>query len=389
MRNEELYQLKHTNLMKAINREGANYVPTMVASSCAQIAYTGQKLVDVVGDPEAYAKAMTDVLEEMWCDGNTFAGLLFTPAMEQAIQPLQNYMGPDGITPEHVQLPFMEKDEYDQLAEDPDKFITEVLLPRKYPRFFEDREYAKEALKKIAADKAYALGVLFSASNQRMEEVYGITTICDFTENFNNPFDVIFDYFRGFKGSLIDLRRQPEKVSEACETIWKTFNAGTFAKPPKGFPYGCHMTHIAPYMNPDKFMELYWPYEKKWIEYVAAHGSKVWIMCEGHWDKVWDCFKEVPKDSCVLHIDDDDIIEAKKAIGDYQILEGGLKLADILTGDQDKVKEDIRRVIDACAPGDGFLFCTDKAWICPQDVCPNLIAAYNYAHEYSLSRTQK
>ena len=41
------------------------------------------------------------------------------------------------------------------------------------------------------------------------------------------------------------------------------------------------MTHIAPYLSPKQFEELYWPYEKKWIERAAAAGSKVWIMLEG------------------------------------------------------------------------------------------------------------
>ena len=50
---------------------------------------------------------------------------------------------------------------------------------------------------------------------------------------------------------------------------------------------------------------------------------------------------------------------------------------------------DVKKIIDACQPGDGFLFCTDKAWIAPGDVNQNLIDAYNFAHEYSLSRTQK
>ena len=60
-----------------------------------------------------------------------------------------------------------------------------------------------------------------------------------------------------------------------------------------------------------------------------------------------------------------------------------LKLEDV------NVSDDVKKIIDACQPGDGFLFCTDKAWIAPGDVNQNLIDAYNFAHEYSLSRTQK
>ena len=293
MPEKNLLEQKKSNLMKALNRQGADYVPTMLASSCAEVAWTGQKVTDVIGDANAYVNAMTDVFGVMWGDANTFSGTLFTPAISDIIEPVQNKFGPDGVTPEHVQMPQMERGEYDQLIEDPFGFVANVLLPRKYPKLFEDREYAKKTIKAIAADKAYAMGV------------------------------------------------------------------------------------------------LYWPYEKFWIERAAAAGTKVWIMLEGRWENVWECFKEVPKDSCILHIDDDDIIKAKEVLGDYQIIEGGLKMASVRTDSPEKIKDDVKKIIDACQPGDGFLFCTDKAWIAPGDVNQNLIDAYNFAHEYSLSRTQK
>lgn len=383
MEKEELFKYKNGNLMKAIHRQGAEYVPTMVASSCAQVAYTGQKVTDIINDPAAYIKAMTDVYNVMWCDGNTFAGTLFSDGIEKIISPVQNFFGPDGITPEHVQISLMKEDEYDLLAKDPYALVTEVLLPRKYPKLFEDREYAKNAIKGVAANKAYALGALFGGTTQCMSDQYGITTICDFGGVFMNPVDVIFDYFRGFKGSLIDLRRQPEKVAEACESIRKTFNAHTYTAPVVEFPYPCHMTHIAPYMKPKQFMEIYWPYEKEWIDYIYGGGGKVWIMCEGSWKNVFEAFKEVEKDSCILHLDEDDLSETKNTLGDYQILEGGLKLGGLYTKSLEEVKDEVKKAVDTGAPGEGYLLCTDKAWLSATDMSQNLIEAYNFAHEYS------
>ncbi len=384
-----LYEQKHENLMKALNRQGADYVPTILASSCAEVAWTGQKVTDVIGDVNAYVKAMTDVFKVMWGDANTFSGTLFTPSIADVIEPVQNKFGPDGVTPEHVQMPQMEREEYDALIEDPFGFVANVLLPRKYPRMFEDRAYAKDVLKKIAADKAYAMGILFGATSKTLSEEYGITDMCNFAEVFSNPVDTLFDYLRGFKGTLTDLRRQPDKVKAACDKLWETYNLPQMQGTPATFPYACHMTHIAPYLSPKQFYEIYWPYEKAWIERAAAAGSKVWIMLEGRWENVWECFKEVPKDSCILHIDDDDIFKAKEVLGDYQILEGGLKMASVRTDSKEKVLEDTKKIIDACQIGDGFLFGTDKAWIAPGDVNQNLIDAFNYAHEYSLSKTQK
>ena len=94
MPEKNLLEQKKNNLMKALNRQGADYVPTMLASSCAEVAWTGQKVTDVIGDANAYVKAMTDVFEVMWGDANTFSGTLFTPAISDIIEPVQNKFGP-------------------------------------------------------------------------------------------------------------------------------------------------------------------------------------------------------------------------------------------------------------------------------------------------------
>ena len=78
MSENALLNMKKNNLMKALNREGADYVPTMLAASCAMVSWAGKKVTDIIDDPEAYVKAMTDVFQVMWADGNTFTGTLFT-----------------------------------------------------------------------------------------------------------------------------------------------------------------------------------------------------------------------------------------------------------------------------------------------------------------------
>ena len=85
----------------------------------------------------------------------------------------------------------------------------------------------------------------------------------------------------------------------------------------------------------------------------------------------------------ILHVDDDDIIEASKALGHHQIIMGGINLVETRSMPFDKIKDSIKRVIDTCAPGGGFLICTNKCWVSPGDVNQTLIDAYNFAHEYS------
>ena len=121
---------------------------------------------------------------------------------------------------------------------------------------------------------------------------------------------------------------------------------------PFDFPYFASYPHIPTYLSPKQFVELYWPHYKMTIEKLAAKGNKMLICCEGKWAHLLSFFREVPKDSCILMLDDDDLFETNRAIGE-------------------------------CAPGGGFLFGTDRCWISPGDVNQNMIDVFNFAHEYS------
>lgn len=384
MGNNVQLDMKRRNLVQALNREEPDFVPNMIAASCATVAWTGQKVTDIIYDSQAYVKALTDVFGEMWADGNIFMATLFTPKRPEMFENAQNKFGPDGVTPEHLQASPMKGDEYAEFNADFSGFIKKVLLPRMFPKFYEDREYAKKALKVYAEDGFYCMAQLTALTTKILEENYGITDVVTFADNWEHPMDSLFDRFRGFRGTLTDLRRHPDDVKTALETIWQNKTLPSIAKPLSGqMPYACQMPHIPAYLSPKQFDELYWPYEKKLIERVAAAGGKTYIMLEGHWKPVWHHFLELPKDCCILHVDDDDLFEAYEALGQHQIIMGGIRMSDIRTGSIDGLKDKVKKIIDTCAPGGGFLFCSDKAWIAPGDVNQTLIDVYNFAHEYS------
>lgn len=152
----ELLEKKQSNLIHALNREEPESVPSLITSSCAQVAWTGQKVTDIIYDPDRYVKAMTDVYGEMWVDGNIFSATLFAPKKTEMFPQAQNRFGPDGVTPEHIQRSPMKEDEYDQFNADLMGYIRNVLLPRMYPEFYSDPAHAREALKVIAEDSAYS-----------------------------------------------------------------------------------------------------------------------------------------------------------------------------------------------------------------------------------------
>ena len=384
MEKNTLLEQKQTNLMKALNREEGAYVPTYINSSNATISWTGKRAVDVIDDPVAFAKALNAVYYEMWVDALVVTGNTFTTKLERALPNAQTKFAPDGTTPMHLQSSPMNADEYDQLIANPTKFIADVLLPRRHPHLFESRDAAKESLKLYAEDRFYSLIQLSAAVEKDLLENHGVAPMVSMQKMIQTPLDMLFDFFRGFRGTLTDLRRQPEKVKAALDVIWEQRCAPTLEQLSQGaYPFAVQYPHIPAYLSPKQFDELYWVHEKQYIEKIAAGGGKVYMVMEGRWEKIWHRFLELPKDSCILHVDDDDIFKAHKELGHHQIISGGAKASDLRLKPFDKVKDDVKRVLDTCAPGGGFLFCTDKCWIAPGDVNQALIDTFNFVHEYT------
>jgi len=385
MDTKQLYDKRLDVFQKSMNREESDWMPTAMFNNGGGFFYGGKTAYDYENDHEGYARALNSFLEEMYLDVCCLCGMTSSPLISRVFPTAENRLAADG-TLTHLQSSPMKADEYDQLIADPRAFIANVLLPRKYPYLFENREKTRELLKLYAAAEVDCMVLQMGANQKHLAEHYGIPTVMNLGAGIiNTPLDHLFDYFRGFRGTLTDLRRIPaEKMQAALDTIWEYKCAPVVAQPydpSLGFVF--QPCHIPAYLSPKQYKELYWPYEKRFAEWIAANGGKIFLILEGKWGQMADCFLDAPKDSFVLAVDDDDVFDIYNRLGHHQIICGGLRLADTRLKKTDEIKDHIKRVVDTCAPGGGFLFMTDKAFVTPGDVSKTLIECYNFAHEYS------
>ena len=385
MHNEALYNLRKKNVLAALAHQEGDYVPILANASSGGFAYAGKTVPEVFDDPRAYASAVNKVYDDMWADCIWTDGIIGTIGLEEAMDVCQYKLAPDNVTLTHVQIPCMEKEDYEEFCKDPDRFVLETLVPRRYPKMFEDREWAKNALKTLAEKQSYILGTLFGTALWDAEENSNVVEIVDFQFMFENPLDILFDHMRGFRGTLLDLRRSSSAVKEACGKLWE-LRCEPLTKRilPGTFPYPVQFTHMPNFLSPKQYREIYWPYEKAVIEWAESQGSKMIILMEGKWENIYECFLEVPKDSCVLVVDEDDIFKLKDRLGDHQIIAGGQNLMDMRLENADTAISNGKKVIDHCAPGGGFILTTNKAWISPGDINANMVETMNALHEYSL-----
>ncbi|KPU44340.1 uroporphyrinogen decarboxylase (URO-D) [Oxobacter pfennigii] len=377
----ELLKEREENLLKTVRREKHDYIPTLAHSGAALVHYAGKTLREVQEDIDKCTDAFLKAFDDLYCDCSIALRVNYSIHSRASLgENTQNYLGPDGVTIEHVQKSFMKEDEYPLLIKDANKFVKDVMVKRKYPFLYVgDSKKAVKAIQTLVDDSIYSNIILGPHMAAALREKYAVTTM-NLGYLFQNPLDSIFDHFRGFQGCLIDLRRRKGEVKEACDHLWQT-NSNRLEKIDRTYPFVTNWPHIPTYLSPKQFEELYWPYTKMAIENCKKSGQIFYFSAEGSWLKFMDYFRDIPKDSVIIHCDNDDTIEMSKKIGDWQIIAGGCNLARLRTCSKQVNIDYAKRVIDECAHTNAFIFTADRTWVCPGDINQNLLDVYEYVYE--------
>lgn len=385
MPTQNLYESRKENLLKAVNRQDPSAIPILANTAQGVVAYANTTYTDAITSLDKFVPAMTAIFDELYTDSYINMNAYVYPKTAKKMHGMaQINIGPDGITVEHVARSLMTAEDYPAFIANPDDFRKNILLPRMFPFLFnEGLEKAKEYLEYYYEEVLY-MEDLNAHVDEVLKDKYGLISIISSVCPLGSPLDTIFDNYRGFLETTLDLRRRKSQLKDACEALWAGMDP--LESMEEIFPFVGQAPHMPTYLNPRQFEELYWPYEKTIIENVHRNGGKCIIMTEGKWMHLFDFFRDVPKDSCIFIIDDDDIFEAYDKIGDWQCIAGGAKLVKLMMQSKNENLDYAKRVIDHCAPGGGFIFTTDKAWNSPGDITKNLIDVYNFAHEYGSYR---
>jgi len=200
------------------------------------------------------------------------------------------------------------------------------------------------------------------------------------------PFDIIADKLRGYLGLVSDVLERPEKVLAACEALMPhlTHIALSGADPDKNVPVGYWMHRgCVPFFSQKHFDRFYWPTLKPIIEEIWAHGHQVLFYAEGNWDAHLKSFAELPEKSIVYHVDQGDIFEVHKVLGDKFCISGGIPNWLLGTGTPDEVRQYCKKVIDGVAGDGGYIM--DASAIVQDDAkIENIKAMTEFTREYGV-----
>ena len=254
---------------------------------------------------------------------------------------------------------YMKPDEYDQLIDDPTGYLWNVWLPRVSEEIVGPGQAATYRSNLALVKGGMAMMQYFGAlgqQNQLLREQSG--TVSAIAGILKAPFDIIADKLRGYIGLVMDMHTQPDKVLAACEALVPhlTHVALTTADPNKQVPIGYWMHRgCVPFVNMKQFHSHYWPTLRPIIEELWANGHQTLFYAEGNWNAHLETFAELPAQSIVYHVDQDDIFDVHRRIGHKFCLSGGIPNRLLSFGTPDEVSDCCRKVIEGVAGDGGYI----------------------------------
>jgi hypothetical protein len=311
---------------------------------------------------------------------------------------------PDDIGYQFVELELLKAEEYDHFIGD----MTDFMIRRYFPRIFKnleglaklppfsglfsyfwglywpaafldpDVQKAVEHVKLAAGEaaKVLAAGREFEV---KLREAGFPPGAGAYTQA---PFDTLSDVLRGTKGLMLDMRRRPDKIIQACEKLLPIMiNAALGGAKASGCPICFIPLHkcMNTFMSQDQFERFYWPTFKAVLEELCQSGLTPWVMVEGNCDDRLKSFREVPAGKVVWHIEGSTITKVKEVFRGHSCIRGNLPVSVLVMGTPDDVRAECRKTFDLLKEDGGFMF--DAGAGIGDAAMENIEAMFNYVRD--------
>lgn len=263
---------------------------------------------------------------------------------------------------QHPEISSMSADEYNELIKDPYAFILEKAIPRLYKNLDLEENPVAGMMSIPMANQAKQEDVDAISKNLRfLINKYGYTMggTKGGMGSTEAPLDFLADLLRGFTGISIDIRRDREKVKEACDALYPI--VFKFGMPPEPhFTGGVTIPiHMPPFMRAKDFEELYFPTLLRMARDYAAMEVRLTLFMEGNCMQHIDYLQDMPANvEYRFEYGDPKIVKDK--LGDKFILGGFYPIQLLDTGTEQQVIDKAKELLDIMMPGGGYMFSFDK-----------------------------
>jgi uroporphyrinogen-III decarboxylase len=408
---EELYKEREQRVLDAIALKKPDRVPVLAKFSFFSATYSGMTPEEIMNDPEKLWKAswktMTEFEPDM--DRNPYPRTFLGPILQTLDCKHLKWPG-HGVAPDvsyqFVEGEYMKASEYDDYLADP----TDFMLRRYWPRIFGALK-GFEKLPPIRDIISYTMGTPFGFAIFNSPEVTEAldalkkageesARIAYYAKLFSEkakeagfplhsggfsqaPFDTLGDYFRGMKGSMLDMYRKPDKVIKTCEKMLPIMlEMAVSAARVSGNPRIFIPTHRVAdgFMSEDQFKKFFWPTLKELMVALINEGLVPCPLWQGDCTSRLDIIKDIPAGKAAYAFETTDIFKAKRVLGDVVCIQGNVPGPLLSMGTPEDVKAYCKRLIDVVGADGGFIM--DSATTLEDARLENVKAMIEFTKEY-------
>lgn len=279
-------------------------------------------------------------------------------------------------THQFVEGEYMKDSEYDLLLNDTSDFLIRYYLPRIYGimapasklpplntlismlpfNALADEEFAGmlEKLARVAREAVQWQKETFALALELKEMGF----FCPMTPITGAPFDVVSDFLRGMRGTMLDMYRCPDKLLKSCEMMTRIMVDRILAMPqaseftPVFMPLhrGAHG-----FMSLKQFETFYWPYLMRVNLALIEKGYTPDLFFEGNYTSRLEYIAQLPPGKAIARFDVCDMKLAKEILGKTVCIAGNMPVSVLQVGTVDDVKRFTKELIDTTGKDGGYI----------------------------------
>ncbi len=379
---EELYEEREKRVRDAIQLIEPDRVPWVLVGG----EETGVSPSASYYDPAAYRAAVKNSVLKAEPDLHAATPASTSGLTLEALDP-RHMRWPGGTLPpdvsfQAIEQEYMKADEYKFFLADPTDYVLRYLLPRafgalgplaKLPSLSDRFTQFPSSTPTFATPEFLKLGETLIKAGR--EQAKNSQAMRNFSEELANlgfpslshgggvggaPFDAISDYYRGMRGAMLDMYRQPDNLLAAAEKILelRTLKASPADPTKRGNPKRTYVPlhrGAEGFMSRKQFETFYWPGLKKAMLKNIGLGFIPVLVCQGKWDDRLEYLLELPKAKAIAYIHQGDIFRAKEILGKHICIMGGVQPGLLKGGSPQEINDYRRKLVDICGKGGGFI----------------------------------
>jgi len=382
----ELFNEKINRVNAAIQLKVPDRVPFFPTAHMFAAKYAGMTFAEAFEDSDKWFGANRKLTLDLDPDIYFSPGFaVFSSAAAFAAVDFKQLLIPGrGVDARHsfqfVEGEYVKAEEYDAFLDDPTGFALRVYMPRIYgtlapfamlpPLTTLMMGYAGIGLTAVFAAPPIFAG-FESLRNAGMESGKWAGASAAFDKEMAGlgypswaggvavaPFDIISDFMRGMRGTMLDMYRRPDKLLAALEKVFPWSLGGAIAQ--------CQMANnprvFIPlhrgadgFMSNKQFETFYWPTLKRLMLALIDAGLTPSPFFEGGYNQRLEYLVDLPKGKIMGLFDTTDVFHAKKVIGKTMCIAGNMPISLLHVGTKEDIRSYTKRLCEEVGKDGGFV----------------------------------